>query len=180
MKNDVSLLVDSVLSLWEQQSSFNPNMPIRGLMYFGGLYEAYIEKGELNIYGSKLVKLPTPKYIVFYNGSKDIAPVEKLKLSDAFVQSDNSGEFEWTATVYNLNRGKNVMADFLKKHRAEVMSVCLTEYNEKTFVNGIREEGRKEGQLSTLIDLVKDGFLTVLQAAERFGVSEEEFKKLIQ
>ena len=68
MKNDVSFLVDSYLSLWEQQSTFNPNMPIRGLMYYGNLYNSYIEEHSLNIYGSTLVKLPTPQYIVFYNG----------------------------------------------------------------------------------------------------------------
>lgn len=50
MKNDAAILVDSYLSLWEQQSTFNPNMPIRGLMYFGNLYDTYIEKNELNIY----------------------------------------------------------------------------------------------------------------------------------
>lgn len=43
MKNDVSLLIDSYLPLWEQQSSYNPNMPLRGLMYFGNLYDAYID-----------------------------------------------------------------------------------------------------------------------------------------
>ena len=51
MKNDVSLLIDSYLSLWEQQSSYNPNMPLRGLMYFGNLYDTYIDGQELNLYG---------------------------------------------------------------------------------------------------------------------------------
>ncbi|MBQ8625567.1 MAG: hypothetical protein IJ419_05360, partial [Agathobacter sp.] len=81
MKNDVSFLIDSYLSLWEQQSTFNPNMPIRGLMYYGNLYNSYISDRGLNIYGSSLVKIPTPKYIVFYNGTTNRKPVEKLKLS---------------------------------------------------------------------------------------------------
>ena len=37
-KNDVSFLVDSQLVLWEQQGTPNPNMPLRGLIYFGQLY----------------------------------------------------------------------------------------------------------------------------------------------
>ena len=107
MKNDVSLIIDGNLPLWEQQSSINPNMPIRGLMYFGNLYDQYIKVNKLNIYGKKLQRIPTPQYIVFYNGEEDYEPVTKLKLSDAFIHADHSGEFEWTATVYNLNRGKN-------------------------------------------------------------------------
>jgi hypothetical protein len=108
MKNDVALLVDdSFLNLWEQQSSFNPNMPVRGLMYFGNLYSRYIEEHKLNIYGSRLVPLPTPQYIVFYNGMAEREPIEKLRLSDAFIHPCDKGDFEWTATMYNLNKGKN-------------------------------------------------------------------------
>ena len=61
MKNDVAIIFDSYLHLWEQQSTYNPNMPIRGLMYFGKLYSKYIEENNLNIYGKKLCKIPTPK-----------------------------------------------------------------------------------------------------------------------
>jgi hypothetical protein len=202
MKNDVSLLIDSYLALWEQQSSYNPNMPLRGLMYFGNLYNAFIEKNNKNIYGSSLVKIPTPQYIVFYNGTRDEAPVQKLRLSDAFLNPLNDNEFEWTATMYNLNKGKNdtllsmckplsdymtlinyirenqndgmnvkdavdtavkrcieenVLGEFLKKHRAEVMDVCITEYNEKVFVNGIHEEGRAEERAEAIERLLKKG-----------------------
>ena len=204
MKNDISFLIDSYLTLWEQQSSDNPNMPLRGLMYFGNLYDKYIDKNSLNIYGSSLVKIPTPKYIVFYNGIKDKPSIVKQKLSDSFINSDDSNDFEWTATVYNLNKGKNdellkmckplsdymtlinyireiqekessieevvdeavkkcisenILADFLQKHRAEVMDVCITEYNEKVFIDGIHAEGRAEGQteLVKVIELLRSG-----------------------
>ena len=33
VKNDVSFLFDSQMSLYEHQSSFNPNMPLRDLFY---------------------------------------------------------------------------------------------------------------------------------------------------
>ena len=190
MKNDVSLLLDGNMPLWEQQGSINPNMPVRGLMYFGNLYSQYIKTNKINIYGSKLQRIPTPQYIVFYNGTTDYAPVTRLRLSDAFINRTDSGEFEWTATVYNLNRGKNdnllmkcrplaeymelinrirdnqrngmdtenavssavdsciaddIMKDFLTRHKAEVMSVCITEFDEKVYTEGIREEGREEG-----------------------------------
>ena len=133
MKNDVSFLIDSYLSLWEQQSTFNPNMPIRGLMYYGNLYNSYISDRGLNIYGSSLVKIPTPKYIVFYNGTTNRKPVEKLKLSDAFMQEDESHEFEWTATMVNLNQGKN----------DELLSKCKVLSDYMTLINKIRIIKRK-------------------------------------
>lgn len=189
MKNDVSILLDSYLSLWEHQSTFNPNMPIRGLIYYGNLYNSYIETKELPIYNSSLVKLPTPRYFVFYNGTTKREPIEKLKLSDAFIHEDTTHEFEWTATMINLNKGKNeellskckplsdymtlinkinqykidatlhdaverainecieenILADFLRKHRGDVMNTCLTEFSEELYKKGLLEEGRELG-----------------------------------
>ena len=107
MKNDVSILLDSYLHLWEQQSSYNPNMPLRGLMYFSKMYDRYIVEHSYNIYGSTLVKLPTPRYTVLYNGTSKQPAFMKLKLSDAFIHEDTSGDFEWTANMVNINHGMN-------------------------------------------------------------------------
>ena len=49
MKNDKSFIISSTLNLYEYQSTFNLNMPIRGLMYFARLYEGYINTHNLNI-----------------------------------------------------------------------------------------------------------------------------------
>ena len=54
MKNDVSFILRSVMSLYEQQSTYPANMPVRDLMYVGKLYDKYIEEHDLNIYGEKL------------------------------------------------------------------------------------------------------------------------------
>lgn len=45
------------MSVYEQQSTFNPNIPVRELMYAGRLYDKYIHKHHLNIYGKKLVRM---------------------------------------------------------------------------------------------------------------------------
>jgi hypothetical protein len=52
---------------------------------------------------------------------------------------------------------ENILRDFLKKHRAEVVDVCLTEYNEEVFVNGIREDGRAEGRADSIRTLLRKG-----------------------
>ena len=228
MKNDVSILLDGNMPLWEQQSTLNPNMPVRGLMYFGDLYDSYIQMNELNIYGTKLQKIPTPQYIVFYNGTKESEAIAKLKLSDAFI-NESKGGFEWTATVYNLNRGKNdrllekckplsdhmelinrirdnqkqgmdiknavdiavdsciadgIMKEFLKKHKSEVVSVCLTEFNEKVFAKGMREEGYEEGyddgiEKGILIGESKGKAESIMELLEDFGNLPEALRRLI-
>ena len=67
-KNDVSFIVRGTLNLYEHQSTLNPNMPIRRLIYFGKQYESYIKQNNLNIYGKKLLSLPFPQFVIFYNG----------------------------------------------------------------------------------------------------------------
>lgn len=131
MKNDVSFLIDDHMILWEQQSSFNPNMPYRGFKYIGQLYESYILSHNLKdkLYGRNIVKLPTPKFIVFYNGEEDKDSVIKLRMSDAFIHPDKSGDFEWTATMYNLNKGKN----------DELLAKCKPLADYMTLVNYVRE-----------------------------------------
>ncbi|MBO5092987.1 MAG: hypothetical protein J6C33_01375 [Lachnospiraceae bacterium] len=69
VKNDISFLLDSELSLYEQQSIYNPNMPLRNLIYIARQWETYVRKGSL--YLSGLVRIPVPRFVVFYNGTQE-------------------------------------------------------------------------------------------------------------
>ena len=71
MHNDVSFLISDNMNLYEQQSTYNPNMPLRFLQYAGNLYEKYIVQHELNKYSSTLLALPVPKLVFFYNGDRN-------------------------------------------------------------------------------------------------------------
>lgn len=92
MKNDLSILVSENISLYrsmelyEQQSSYNPNMPIREFMYAGKLYDKFIHSARLNRYGKKLLPLPLPKLVVFYNGEDEKEDEVILSLSDSFKE----------------------------------------------------------------------------------------------
>ena len=142
MKNDISFLIDSQMNLFEHQSTFNPNMPLRGMEYFAELYGNYITENGLDIYVSSLQKIPTPRYYVFYNGTEKQPDVVKLKLSDAFQVPDDSGEFEWTATMININYG----------HNQELLQMCqpLNEYAH--FIKLVREYSKGIG-VKEAIDL---------------------------
>ena len=108
MKNDLSFLLFYVMNLYEQQSTFNPNMPVRQLMYAAKLYDKYIQINKLNLYGKKLIKLPIPKLVVFYNG-KERREDTVLKLSDAFevCSPPIEPDIEVKARMININYGKN-------------------------------------------------------------------------
>lgn len=105
MKNDVSMVIDDFLNLYEHQSTWNPNMALRGLFYFSDLYKHLTR--EKNIYSSKLISLPTPVYIVFYNGNREMQEKEELKLSDAFSRGNELSGMELKAQIININEGHN-------------------------------------------------------------------------
>ena len=108
MKNDISFLIGGTMNLYEHQSTYNPNMPIRGLIYMMILYKQYIESHNINMYGEKLYKLPYPQYIVFYNGTKEQPDKLILKLSDAFEKMEgNEPCIECNAIMLNINYGHN-------------------------------------------------------------------------
>lgn len=120
MKNDVSCIIANNIALFEHQSTWSPNMPLRGFMYFSDLFNKYVSNYQLKLYGEKLIKLPTPQYYVLYNGRKNIPDRQILKLSDAFIVPPRDGIFEWTATILNINYG----------HNEKLLSACkpLREY----------------------------------------------------
>lgn len=107
MKNDVSCIIANNMALFEQQSTWNPNMPLRGFMYFSDLFNKYVSKYHFRLYDDKFIKIPTPQYYVLYNGSRKVPDKQILKLSDAFIAPPKDGIFEWTATVLNINPGYN-------------------------------------------------------------------------
>ena len=130
MKNDVGYILDGYLSLWEHQSTKNPNMPLRGFLYHAKMYEKYIKDRNIDIFSSVLQRIPTPQYYVFYNGDSNAGDIETLKLSASFINPVEEGKFEWTATMLNINLG----------HNDDLMEKCST-----------------LKQYATLVDKIKDG-----------------------
>lgn len=143
VKNDVSFLLKEEMSLYEHQSTWNPNMPLRGLIYFGKLYSAYAKKSDIDIYGRIPVSLPTPKYVVLYNGNEDHGQETELRLSDLY---NGEGDLEVTARVVNINYEKG----------KEIFSNCgiLEEY--AIFVATIRRYKEEGHELNQAADLAID------------------------
>ena len=105
VKNDVSFVVGDEMVLFEHQSTPNPNMPLRGLAYFARLYTAYVDKVEGNMYGTRRIMLPTPRFAVLYSGAAPRPDRETLLLSDSFSGEDPAVEV--VCDVVNVNAGHN-------------------------------------------------------------------------
>lgn len=228
MQNDVSFIIEMRLNLYEHQSTYSPNLPVRYLLYVADVYSDYTK--DMNLYGTKAVKLPTPKFVIFYNGQAEQPDRKELKLSELFSIPDADPSLELKAVMLNINKGHNrklmetcrtlqdyaeytyrvreyatempldeaveraitecisegILADFLRKNRAEAKKVSIYEYDEERHMRQTREEGIEEGYDSgfstgitqTAINLLKSGLLTDIQIKEITGITSQKLDEL--
>lgn len=232
MQNDVSFIIDMRLNLYEHQSTYSPNLPVRYLLYVADVYSDYTK--DMNLYGTKAVKLPTPRFVIFYNGQAEQPDRKELKLSELFSIPDADPSLELKAVMLNINKGHNrklmetcrtlqdyaeytfrvreyaaempldlaveqaitecisegILADFLRKNRAEAKKVSIYEYDEERHMRQTREEGMEEGYANgfsqgieqgitqTVINLLKSGLLTDIQIRAITGLDQEQLDEL--
>ena len=178
-KNDVSFLFDSEMCLYEHQSSFNPNMPLRDLFYISRQLQKYVVGKTL--YSSKLVQIPVPRFVVFYNGTQEQPERRVLRLSDAFEKKVSSPELEVTVTMLNINPGNN----------RELMEKCRTLREYCMFVECIRKYAEQmdigEAVERAVTECIRNDILADFLSAQRAEViamsifeynEEEEMKKI--
>ena len=111
--NDLGFTVrDRLIILVEAQSTFNPNMGVRLLMYIAKSYHDYIIENKLNIFGERLIKLPIPEFIVVYSGAKR-QDVNEIRLSDCF-ESNVSPNIELVVKVIKKDETKTgILQEYL-------------------------------------------------------------------
>ena len=189
MKNDLAFIMDMNLYLYEHQSTYNPNMPLRDLFYISNEYQRLVDQKSL--YSSAIQKIPAPKFVVFYNGNEQIEDVSELKLSSAYECSTSTPDLELRVTVLNVNQGHNkelmehcqvlkeyaqyvarvrqytslqelsleeaveravdecinegILAEFLTRNRAEVVSVSIFEYDKEKEEKKLRKAEFESG-----------------------------------
>lgn len=131
MENDLSFIIDMRLALYEQQSTVNPNLPLRFLMYITDIYSAYTK--DMNIYGSKKVQIPLPSFVIFYNGVKSQPDRTEFLLSELFHPTTDQPALELKAVMLNINKG----------HNQELMNACHTLRDYSEYVARIRTYSAK-------------------------------------
>ena len=154
-KNDVSFIIDCTMNLYEHQSSYNPNMPLRGLVYFSKQYNKYVEQRKLNLFSTALQKIPTPKFVVFYNGLRD--------------------ETIMRAIEECIKKG--ILVDILTEQQAEVVMYILESFDKEIYERDLRAEaiakGRAEGRAAVLKELISKKLQKGKNVAEIAEVLEE-------
>lgn len=142
VRNDASFILDANLSLYEHQSTYCPNMPLRDLLYFASIIQKQIKAQKRDIYGGRILKIPVPHFVVFYNGKEDAPDQYDLRLSDAFEKETKNPEIELVCHVYNINNGKNV----------PLLSKCQTLREYMYFVDMVRKNNEISGNLEDAIE----------------------------
>ncbi len=158
------------------------------------MYESYIETHGLNKYQKKMIPLPFPRFIVFYNGDQEIGEELYLKLSDSFEKREEEPAVECVAKFININYGHNqelmekcerlndysyfvaCVRDYLKKgyKQKEAVTCAVNECIEKGILKDVLQKHRAE---------VVDMFLTTFdkkmyeEALREEGREELEVEK---
>ena len=156
-KNDVSFVFDFTLSIYEHQSTVNQNMPLRDLIYVSKVLQGQMK--DQDIYSSRQIKLPTPKFVVFYNGTDEQPEKQTLRLSDAYEKRLEEVELELTVTVYNINYG----------HNQKLLEACQTLKEYAQYVAAVREYA-KEMPLAEAVESAVDSCI-------RQGILEDFLRK---
>ena len=197
VKNDVSILVGHRMSLYEHQSTWNPNLPLRDLFYSADLLQGYMK--DWSIYGTKLRRIPTPELrvkVLNINPGKN----EKLKQDcpvlgeymtyvgkvRAYAQEMELREAVERAVGECISEG--ILSEFLRQQKMEVVKVSIYEYDEEREMRLIRadereigmemgleagrEEGREEGR--------EVGIRGMISIAKKAGWTKEETVQQLQ
>ena len=103
-KNTLVLMIYRV-PLYEHQSTKNPNLPLRFLLYISHLYSRLTVKE--NLYGETIVQIPAPEFLIFYNGKDKMPERQILKLSDMYSVQEGHPKLELEATLLNISGSNN-------------------------------------------------------------------------
>ena len=179
MKNDLAFIIDTGLFLYEHQSTYNPNMPLRDLLYISAEYQKLVD--DKSLYSSRLQKIPAPNFIVFYNGTEKKEERWENYLSESYETRMGDPNLELKVITLNINEGYN----------KELMEQCriLREYAQ--YVAKVREYA-KEMELDaaveqTIKECIREGILAEFLRRNKSEVvamsifeydKEEEEKKL--
>ena len=223
MKNDLAFIVDTGLFLYEHQSTYTPNMPLRDLFYISAEYQKFVNHRSL--YSSVIQKIPAPNFIVFYNGTEKKEDSWINYLSEAYQNLSGEPNLELKVLTLNINEGhngelmeqcqilreyaqyvakvreyareteldvaveqavndciqNNILTEFLRKNKSEVIAMSIFEYDKKEEEKKLRkaefEAGREAGKKEIIQYMYSTGKYTLDEIAEILGLSIGEVRR---
>ena len=225
MKNDLAFIIDTNLFLYEHQSTYNPNMPLRDLFYISSEYQKLVDHKSL--YSSTQQKVPAPNFIVFYNGTVKKEDCWTNYLTEAYENLTGEPNLELKVITLNINEGhnkelmeqcqilreyaqyvakvrefagntelnaavelavneciqNNILAEFLRKHKSEVIAMSIFEYDKEEEEKKLREAeyeaGYDEGKKEIIRRMLEAGE-SVEKITQYTGYKTSELQKLLK
>lgn len=181
MKNDLAFVLETGLYLYEHQSTYNPNIPLRDLFYIASEYQSLINQRPL--YSSTLQTIPTPKFLVFYNGTGENIPDRlELRLSDAYENYSENPDLELKVTMLNIN----------SDHNFELLKNCHVLWEYSQYVTRVRKYATmmslNDAVNLAITECIQEGILTEFLSHNRaevlkvsiFEYDKEKEEKLIR
>lgn len=132
MRNDLSFLIDARLSLYEHQSTYSPNLALRFLFYLSDILSGMT--ADANLYGTKKVQIPAPRFVVFYNGEEEQPDRQILKLSELYAVKEEVPKLEMEILMLNVNQG----------HNPELMEACHTLWEYAEYTGRVRKYAKDQ------------------------------------
>lgn len=181
MKNDLAFVLETGLYLYEHQSTYNPNIPLRDLFYIASEYQSLIN--QITLYSSTLQTIPTPKFLVFYNGTDENIPDRlELRLSDAYENYSENPDLELKVTMLNIN----------SDHNFELLKNCHVLWEYSQYVTRVRKYATmmslNDAVNLAITECIQEGILTEFLSHNRaevlkvsiFEYDKEKEEKLIR
>ena len=165
MHNDLSFIIDSRVCLYEHQSTYSPNLPLRGLFYISDLYSGMINHAKL--YGTTPVRVPTPQFVVFYNGLKKVDDICYLRLSDLVTVPNDPYALDLVMLMININAG----------HNKELLETCKTLGDYAIYVARVRKHA-KEMPIASAVERAISECIAEDVLAEFLTKNRAEAKKM--
>lgn len=154
VKNDLAFLLDSTLNMYEHQSTYSPNIPLRSLIYVASEYQKLIDNRSL--FSDRPVKIPTPRFVVFYNGMETRPEREILKLSDLYEVPSTNPELQLQVLVLNINDGYN---EELKTH-CKTLREYMIYVDKVRYYRNQKKLSLEEAVNKAIQECLKEGILT--------------------
>ncbi len=167
MKNDVSFVFQFQLNIYEQQSTVNPNMPLRSLFYTSELLQRLVDDYEL--YTTRKIRIPEPRFIVFYNGSAKFPEQGEYLLTDMFEKPSDDPQIELRVKVININPGKN----------PAILNNCASLDGYSIFVGKVRDYIQRGTEPEDAVSRATDECINEGIMAEFFRKHRSEVRKMV-
>ena len=193
LKNDLAFIIDTNLFLYEHQSTYNPNMPLRDLFYISGEYQKLVDRwtnclseSYENQQGEPNLELKVVTININRNCNRKL--MEQCRILGEYAQyvekvRKNAETMSLDVAVKEAVDEciqKGILADFLRVNRAEVIAMSIFEYDKEEEEQKLQATYEKQGELkkakSIAISLVQEGE-SIERIARILGETEKTIKE---